>query len=653
MCSASAAAEGVTEQLYLQELPTVLTVSRLAQPQREAPAMVTVIDRRMIEASGFTQIADLMRLVPGFQVTYKYGWQPVVTYHGLSDAFSRRLQVLVDGRSIFNPSFGQVDWRELPLALEDIERIEVVHGPAAAAYGSNAFLATINIVTLQGGDDPGTQFAIGRGHRDIASHLLRHSGRRGDLAWRVSLLDRRDRRFEVNPDEARDRILNARLDYQLDARDALMLQVGASRSDWDMGDLDDAIADPPRTGKNDNHFVQLRWQRLEGGGREHSLQYTRSRKRYDNDWWIAGLKVGPFTLPAFPASYDHSVLREQLEFQATRPLGEQTRAVYGAEVRRDEVQSPFFFHPGATLSETMYRLFGSLEWRPAPEWLFNAGGMLEEHYFAGSTFSPRLSLHYLPSPNHAFRLGASRGYRSQTFVEQAGDSRLTLQTGLSAPWPGTVNDRMQIPAPDLEPERIDSADLGYVGGFPELGLSVNARLFHDRLRRLIEGNTVEGVGDIDGKARQYANLVDSRQWGAEYQLQWQPDGSTRVIFGQAWIWQDAEARRADALTDAREYESSAPRLSLSLLLMKDLGQGWQASLGYYRLGRMTWLAEGDRLDRYGRVDARLAKSWRAGGGSYELALALQNLAGPYQDFEEGAAHTYSARQGYITFRLWL
>ncbi|NWG86824.1 MAG: TonB-dependent receptor plug domain-containing protein [Hydrogenophilaceae bacterium] len=206
--SLSAAQDGkpMSEQIFFEDLPVVLTVSRLAQPAREAPAMVTVIDRKMIEASGYTNIPDLLRLVPGFQVSYVHSWQPVVTYHGISDGNSRRLQVLVDGRSIFNPAFGQVDWRELPLALEDIERIEVVHGPSAAAYGSNAFLATINIITLQGLDEPGLHLAASRGNHDLGRYLMRHAGRNGDLSHRITLMDQTERRFEVNPDRSHDRI---------------------------------------------------------------------------------------------------------------------------------------------------------------------------------------------------------------------------------------------------------------------------------------------------------------------------------------------------------------------------------------------------------------------------------------------------------------
>lgn len=76
----------------------MLSASRLSQPVTEAPAAVYVIDREMIEASGARQIADLFRLVPGFTVAYHNGYTPSVTYHGMADEFSRRMQALEEGR---------------------------------------------------------------------------------------------------------------------------------------------------------------------------------------------------------------------------------------------------------------------------------------------------------------------------------------------------------------------------------------------------------------------------------------------------------------------------------------------------------------------------------------------------------------------------
>ena len=125
----------------------VLTPARLPQRLDEAPNAMTVIDRAMIEASGARRLEEVLRLVPGFQVGHKYNNQPTAAYHGLSDEFARRVLVLVNGQRIFQYSWGGVDWNNLPIPLKDIERIEVIRGPSAAAYGSNALTAVINLQT--------------------------------------------------------------------------------------------------------------------------------------------------------------------------------------------------------------------------------------------------------------------------------------------------------------------------------------------------------------------------------------------------------------------------------------------------------------------------------------------------------------------------
>src|SRR3989338_2069431 len=148
-CGSAWAADYPSEQDYLLELPVVLSASRLSQPISETPNAMTVIDREMIVASGARNIADVFKLVPSMYVGYENGHTHIVSYRGITDAYARRMQVLVDGRSIYLPIFGQVDWAELPLDIGDIDRIEVVRGPSAASHGSNSVQGGINILTRQ------------------------------------------------------------------------------------------------------------------------------------------------------------------------------------------------------------------------------------------------------------------------------------------------------------------------------------------------------------------------------------------------------------------------------------------------------------------------------------------------------------------------
>ncbi|PKO62647.1 MAG: TonB-dependent receptor, partial [Betaproteobacteria bacterium HGW-Betaproteobacteria-17] len=217
----------VTEADFLDELPVVLSVSRLSQPVLEAPAAVSVIDRDMIRASGFRDIPDLLRLVPGFSVAYTRDNTWALGYHGMGDAFSRRMQVLVDGRSIYSPHFGAVYWSDLPLSIDDIERIEVVRGPNAAVHGANAFSAVINIITKTAAQAQGSRVSMQAGEQSTRGFSAQHGGGEGALRYRLTASAQQRDRFEsnVNFKAAADNgryleagktyFVNGRMDWQL------------------------------------------------------------------------------------------------------------------------------------------------------------------------------------------------------------------------------------------------------------------------------------------------------------------------------------------------------------------------------------------------------------------------------------------------------
>jgi iron complex outermembrane receptor protein len=80
-------------------------------------------------------------------IGYLFGHRSNVNYHGTNTTEARRMQVLVDVRSVYRPGLATVDWTDIPLAVEDIERIEVFRGPNTATYGANALMGVINIIS--------------------------------------------------------------------------------------------------------------------------------------------------------------------------------------------------------------------------------------------------------------------------------------------------------------------------------------------------------------------------------------------------------------------------------------------------------------------------------------------------------------------------
>lgn len=143
----------IPELMFEPEIPEVLTPVRLQQPLAEVPASVTVITAEQMRLWGVSDLVSAFRFVPGFFVsTELISNSSSVVYHSGEMTLARRLEVLVDGRSVYKASFANVDWDKLNIAVEDVERIEITRGPSAASYGTNALQGVINIITRHPAD---------------------------------------------------------------------------------------------------------------------------------------------------------------------------------------------------------------------------------------------------------------------------------------------------------------------------------------------------------------------------------------------------------------------------------------------------------------------------------------------------------------------
>ena len=241
-----------------EELPIVLTPARLKQNRSEVPASVSVIDRDMIDASGLREIPELFRLIPGTSVGARDGWNYVVSYHGSNYRDSRRMQVLIDGRSVYQAGLATVDWNDIPITIEDIERIEVVRGPATASYGANAFLGVINIITRHPADIDHLEASVERGSEHTENYRLSHAGEYLGGHYRVSVASRHDDGFDIrnNGQERLDsktlQLINTRYERQLNSG-SLSLSLGykEGRVTDDYSDID---VTSPDTKVDDYYF---------------------------------------------------------------------------------------------------------------------------------------------------------------------------------------------------------------------------------------------------------------------------------------------------------------------------------------------------------------------------------------------------------------
>lgn len=151
--------------LSLEELMNVRITSASRNEQKLAgvASAVFVITQDDIRRSGATNIPDALRMAPGIQVERVGTDKWAVSIRGFNGIYSNKLQVLMDGRSVYNPLFSGVLWEQQDTFIEDIERIEVIRGPAATVWGANAVNGVINIITKKASETQGTLLSAGGG----------------------------------------------------------------------------------------------------------------------------------------------------------------------------------------------------------------------------------------------------------------------------------------------------------------------------------------------------------------------------------------------------------------------------------------------------------------------------------------------------------
>ena len=160
-------------------------------PISEASGNVYVITDEDIRHSGATDIPTLLRRIPGIEVMQMTGADFNVSVRGNNQQAANKLLVLVDGRSIYEDTFGSVFWTLLPVTLPEIKRIEVLKGPASAIYGFNAFDGVVNIITKSPeemkGSTNGTTLQFGGGEFGTVRAAAVQAGTYEKLGYRLSV----------------------------------------------------------------------------------------------------------------------------------------------------------------------------------------------------------------------------------------------------------------------------------------------------------------------------------------------------------------------------------------------------------------------------------------------------------------------------------
>jgi iron complex outermembrane receptor protein len=602
-----------------EDLPVVLTPARLKQNRSEVPASVSVIDRAMIKASGLRNIPELFRLIPGTSVGARDGWNYVVSYHGTNYRDSRRMQVLIDGRSVYQSGLATVDWNDIPITVQDIERIEVVRGPSSASYGANAFLGVINIITRHPSDINKYEVNVHRGTENTENYRLSYANEFLNGTLRLTVASIHDDGFDIdrNGDERLDSKSNQLFNTRYEALiDSYAISVGIG---YKSGEVTDDYADedvtPPNT-QTDDYYLSVKVEKELSEVHQLAMQYNFSSQKQIHRWTaelppsFIGLNDNPSPLVRGDANEDLRGTRNDIDLQDTYIWNDGLKTVAGVHLKRSRVSSETYY--GKTLTSNNYQLFFNIEKNLTDKLTINTGGSYEYEQGIGKNFSPRVSAHYHANKNSSFRAIYSEAMRTPDLLETSANWTYTARN-VRPSSDGQTQGTLVISAngnPNIKPEKIQSREIGYYGNFNKYHLQWDVKIFYDELNQLISNSiALERFNPVNN-----GNLTQS---GIETEIDYRPNSKWLMHISYAYIKSKAYSKSDLAFTPSTET-SFTPKNSGSALISYNTNDNIQISFTQYYARSI-----GTSQNKYSRSDIRLSKIVKFSDSEMELSYSGQ------------------------------
>src|SRR6266446_3681979 len=182
------------EMILFQDLPSVFGASKYEQKSTEAPASVSIITADEIEKYGYRTLSDILRSLRGVFTTDDRNY----TYVGVRGfnrpgAYHTRVLLLLDGHRLNDNVYDQAAiGTEAFIEVGMIDRVELIRGPSSSLYGTNAFLAVINVITKSGRQMKGGVLEAGGGSYDTGQGRVAYGTKLtkgGDVLASVSYYD--------------------------------------------------------------------------------------------------------------------------------------------------------------------------------------------------------------------------------------------------------------------------------------------------------------------------------------------------------------------------------------------------------------------------------------------------------------------------------
>jgi len=386
------------------EVPVVVTAARREQRITNVPHAISVITAEDIRRSGARSVPDALRLAPGVDVADLTYGVSAVSPRGFHGFLSRQVLVLVDGRQIFDSLFGGTLWGSWPFQLEDIQRIEVIRGPAGVTWGANAVNGVINIITKEPKDQAGVTIRSGGGSRGTWGQHVGYAFADEKLQFRLSGEYESSEGFRRggSPLLGLDNYyhggrMGAHATFRLSPADTLLLSAGSAVVDGGFSRAPLSGVRGRRPGSEAN-FVLGRWTHVVEEGNEYSIT------GYVNDF---------FASPG-ARQLDYRYQQLALQFSHTfRPAAEHT-VTWGLDTRVDLMDAsnadPFMLRQ-TNVESGIVGLYAEDDWRFAERWSLSLGGRIDYDTYGGFQPSGRVALSHHLDENQSLYAAVARAFQ--------------------------------------------------------------------------------------------------------------------------------------------------------------------------------------------------------------------------------------------------
>ena len=627
-CSARAA-DGLSGA-SLEDLMNVrvTTVSREESTVARSPAAVFVITPEMIDRSGATTIPELLRMVPGLSISHIDSSKWAVGSRGFADRFVGKLQVQIDGRSVYTPVNGGVYWDTFDYPLQDIERIEVIRGPGASMWGADAVNGIINVVTKPAKDTQGGLLSVGGGTEVHGMSTLRWGGKIHDqLHYRAY-----GKWFENGTgyntkgdarDDWRQGRFGFRMDWQPHPEDSLLFSgeyfIGLSGR----RDLRASPTSP-------STYIVTNTEDEESKGGNLNLRWTHDFSKDSKSVWQ--MYYDSFRRRGTGGTFDFSVNTFDIDFQYEFRLGERQKLVLGGQYKLENIA-----WQGSTGFD------GGFATRPAREYVqrpllgvfvhdeieivhdrfaIMLGAKLEHNEYTGFEFQPNARLLWTPTKKQTLWASVSRAVRTPTFLE----NDIGITTLPSTPRSGrTVFPRITGNAL-LNSEELIAYEFGYRAQLTDK-VSLDAALFYNTYDKLF--TTESGATYVDAQTGALtlpvnrSNRGRGETCGADIAVTWRITDWWRLTGSYSYLKMNLHADPSLAASSAAGFErieGQSPQNQVYLRSSFDLPSHVQFDITGRYSDALPGFTPG--IPAYFTMDARLA--WKP-KPNLEFTIVGQNL----------------------------